>query len=100
MLGEVFNAVVQVGLAEGASALEGRNGQDAAQAAFDAVGKIDFAGGIKRVITAAAGPDAAPVARAAAAAYAKADPQTPQDRAAVINTIGAAIQTAANSVAN
>lgn len=93
---EVFSAVLQVGLGLGTNALAGRNGQDAAQAVFESAGRIDGGAALERVLLAAAGPKVAPLADAAAAELERANPQTAAERRLIVNTIGAAIQTAAN----
>lgn len=84
-------------LNSGESYLRGRNGQDAASAAFGAaVQSYDGAAGLSSIIRAAAGPQAA---RVAEAAYLAADPRTPAEKAAVANTVGAAFQQVANATA-
>lgn len=96
VLQDVFNTVLTAGLSAGGAALMGQNGQDAAQAAFIAAGESNGVNALGTLLTAYAGPQIAPVANAAIAALTKAQPVTPADKVAVLNTIGAAIQTAAN----
>lgn len=96
VLQDVFNQVLDAGLGVGASALEGQNGQDAAEAAFLAAGEHAGVDALGTILTAYAGPQIAPVATAATNALTGANPQTPADKVAVLNTIGAAIQTAAD----
>lgn len=74
--------------------ISGSKGNTAAQVAFQSVGTIDGAAALQSIITAAAGPKLGTVA---AKAYTAANPQTPSEKAAVINSIGAALQTASNS---
>lgn len=96
VLQDVFNIALQGAMSAGAAALQGQNGQDAANAAFESAA---LSGGVNLIgdaITAYAGPQAKPIAVAAQKAVALASPQTPADKAAVLNTIGAAIQQAAN----
>lgn len=82
-------------LTSGENYLAGRNGQDAAKAAFGAaIQSYDGAAGLSNIIRAAAGPQAAQVAHAA---YVAADPQTPAQKIAVANSIGAAFQQVANA---
>lgn len=97
VLEETFMSVLNFGLAEGASYVSGRNGQDAAQAAFAAAQSgILSSGGIQHIVSAAAGPK---VATVAAQSFAQANPQTPADAAKVADTIGAALQQANNQLA-
>jgi len=93
-LKDIFLAALSFGASEGQSYLEGKNGQDAASAAFIAAGKgLISSGTFNDIVTAYAGPE---VGQVAAAQFAKANPQTPADSAKVANTIGAAFQQAAN----
>lgn len=97
VLEETFNSVLSFGLNRGAVYISGQNGQDAAQAAFQAAqAGILSSGGIQHIVAAAAGPV---VAQKAAASFAIANPQTPVDAVLVSNTIGAALQQAANQLA-
>jgi uncharacterized membrane protein len=93
---EVFNAVFKIAMASGQNAIAGRNGQDAAGAIFENVASIDGGAALSHIITAAAGPEARPVATEAARQFSAADPQTPAEKQFIVNTIGAAVQTAAN----
>lgn len=97
VLAEVFNAVVRAGVSAGGSALAGRNGQDAAHAAFIAAAQINGTEVLDRILVAYAGPQVQPVADAAMAQIAKVNPRTASDKVAVLNTIGAAIQSVANN---
>ena len=74
--------------------VSGDKGQTAAQAAFRAVSKVDSAAALQSIVAAAAGPKLGAVA---GEAYTTANPQTPAERTVVINSIGAALQTASNS---
>lgn len=72
----------------------GNKGQNAAQVAFASVQKIDGAAALQSIITAAAGPK---LGQVAAEAYVTANPQTKAEKVMVINSIGAALQTASAS---
>lgn len=96
VLKDVFNTVLQAGLSYGTASLSGQNGQDAAEAAFISAGESNGVNMIGDIMTAYAGPQVAPITNAALSALKQANPQTPAEKAAVLNTIGAAIQTAAN----
>ena len=98
ILAETFNVVLQAGLTAGVSALEGRNGQDAAAAVFESAARVNGAAALDRILRAAAGPEIAPVSDAAQAMLTKARPVTAEEKKLVVNTIGAAIQTAANQL--
>lgn len=91
---QLFNAVLNFGLGQGAEYLSGRNGQDAAAGAFAAASQgLD----IGKVIDAAAGSQ---VADAATKAYADAKARAPQASPSFLkNVIGAGLQLAANQLA-
>lgn len=94
---ELFNSVLSFGLSEGRNLLTGQNGQDAAAGAFQAAsGGLISSGAFEHYMSAWAGPQ---VAAVAAEQFAKANPQTPAQSAKVANTIGAALQLAANMMA-
>lgn len=94
VLKEVFTAALSFGAAEGRAYLSGQNGQDAAAGAFEAAGQSFLSSStFDHIVAAYAGPQ---VAKVAAQQFAKANPQTPGDRAMVANTIGAAFQQVAN----
>lgn len=92
---EVFNAVLRFGLNQGSALLTGQNGQDAAKGAFQAAAGLVSSDSVRRVIAAYAGPEVAAVAQAA---YDKAAPASQPERAYIVNTIGAALQQAANQL--
>lgn len=97
VLEETFNSVLAFGLHEGAAYVSGQNGQDAAAAAFQAAQSgILSSHGIEHIVKAAAGPT---VANEAASAFAAAAPASPAEATLVSNTIGAALQIAANQLA-
>lgn len=96
---EAFSAVLKIGLGVGLNALEGRNGQDAAGAVFASATQIDGGAALARVLKAAAGPEIAPIANVAARQFDAAKPQTAAERKFLADTIGAAIQASANTVA-
>lgn len=82
-------------LTSGENYLAGQNGQDAAKSAFGAaIQGYDGAAGLANIVKAAAGPQAAQVA---SAAYIAANPQTPAQKVAVANSVGAAFQQFANA---
>lgn len=97
VLEETFNSVLAFGLNQGASLIAGQNGQDAAHAIFTAANQgVLSSGGINHIVSAWAGPE---VGSVVAAKMQEANPQTPADKVLVANTIGAAIQIAANQLA-
>lgn len=93
--GEVFNAVLNFGLSEGRQYLTGQNGQDAAAGAFDAAAGLISSESIGRIVAAYAGPEVATIAQTQ---FDAADPKTPGDKVLIANTIGAALQLAANQL--
>lgn len=99
VLEEAFNAVLKVGVSSGVSALSGQNGQNVSAAVFQSASNINFGAAIAHVMNAASDPrvNVAPVARVAAEQFLAANPQTKSERTLVANTIGAALQQAANS---
>lgn len=95
---EAAKVVWNFALNSGTSYLQGQNGQAAASAAFTAAKTIqsyDGAMGFANIIRAAAGPQ---VAQAAQQAYVAANPQTPEQKVFVANSICGALQNAANSL--
>lgn len=93
---EVFNAVLKAGMQYGTQALTGTNGQDAAKSIFENVAEIQGPSAIEHIMQAYAGPQVSPVAQAAAAEFQRVNPQTPDEKSLILNTIGAAVQQAAN----
>lgn len=99
VLEEAFNAALKVGLSAGEGAVNGWAIQNGASAIFDNPQvSIDGGAALEHIILAAAGPEAKPLAKAAAVQFDKANPKTPAEKAAVANTIGAGLQHAAAQV--
>lgn len=71
-----------------------KTGQTAAQTLFQSAAKIDGAAAIESLVSAAAGSKLGAVT---AEAYVTANPQTKAERVMVVNSIGAALQTASAS---
>lgn len=92
---QVFNAVLNFGLNEGAGYLSGRNGQDAAAGAFEAAKSSMASFNIGDIVSAYAGPEVGAVAHEQMMA---AKPANGKEAKFFANVIGAALQLGANQL--
>lgn len=96
LLADVYNTVYDGAANYTNSVMQGQNGQDAAEAAFIAAGTKNGIAAIGTLLKDYAGPGISALAQKINAAVSKANPKTPADQTAVLNTVGAALQTVAN----